>query len=636
MGKINLLDVEVSNKIAAGEVVERPASVVKELVENSIDAGAKRISVEIKNGGNTYIKITDDGSGMEREDAVVAFLRHATSKIKSEADLDAIYTLGFRGEALSSIGAVSKVDLYTKRAEDMIGTHTVCEGGEIISDDDAGVPNGTSFVVQNLFYNVPARMKFLKKDTTEAGYITDIMTRFILAHPEISFKLISNGKEVLYSSGDGKIINCIYSVYGKDYATAMLEVNYNTEFVKVSGMTGKGSAARPNRNYQSYFVNSRYIKSPMITRAVEEAYKNQIMTGKFPVAVLNIEINPSLIDINVHPTKLEVKFSNESEVYKAVYHAVEDALYRITDIPEIVKKPVVEKREERTSNFVRDTVLPNAQAEIKIPLEPKREPIPTKVVVKQPKFFENAVYEKTIEGPKEPVKIVVPELVREIKAQEKPIIETEVKAEGKPTIQETTPVTEEKNIEFKLVGQVFDTYIIIERDNEMLMIDQHAAHERLNYEKLKQEAERKKVYSQGLAIGVVAQLSANELAVFSENEEFIKSLGFEAEPYGNNSVIIRSVPVAAANEDICDLFVEIITQLGENKKEIISHKRERLLYTIACKAAIKANWKISEAEQRELVKKVLMLDGINTCPHGRPIMISMSKEEIEKNFKRIV
>ena len=636
MGKINLLDVEVSNKIAAGEVVERPASVVKELVENSIDAGAKRISVEIKNGGNTYIKITDDGSGMEREDAVVAFLRHATSKIKSEADLDAIYTLGFRGEALSSIGAVSKVDLYTKRAEDMIGTHTVCEGGEIISDDDAGVPNGTSFVVQNLFYNVPARMKFLKKDTTEAGYITDIMTRFILAHPEISFKLISNGKEVLYSSGDGKIINCIYSVYGKDYATAMLEVNYNTEFVKVSGMTGKGSAARPNRNYQSYFVNSRYIKSPMITRAVEEAYKNQIMTGKFPVAVLNIEINPSLIDINVHPTKLEVKFSNESEVYKAVYHAVEDALYRITDIPEIVKKPVVEKREERTSNFVRDTVLPNAQAEIKIPLEPKREPIPTKVVVKQPKFFENAVYEKTIEGPKEPVKIVVPELVREIKAQEKPIIETEVKAEGKPTIQETTPVTEEKNIEFKLVGQVFDTYIIIERDNEMLMIDQHAAHERLNYEKLKQEAERKKVYSQGLAIGVVAQLSANELAVFSENEEFIKSLGFEAEPYGNNSVIIRSVPVAAANEDICDLFVEIITQLGENKKEIISHKRERLLYTIACKAAIKANWKISEAEQRELAKKVLMLDGINTCPHGRPIMISMSKEEIEKNFKRIV
>ncbi|MBQ3038601.1 MAG: DNA mismatch repair endonuclease MutL [Clostridia bacterium] len=636
MGKINLLDVEVSNKIAAGEVVERPASVVKELVENSIDAGAKRISVEIKNGGNTYIKITDDGSGMEREDAVVAFLRHATSKIKSEADLDAIYTLGFRGEALSSIGAVSKVDLYTKRAEDMIGTHTVCEGGEIISDDDAGVPNGTSFVVQNLFYNVPARMKFLKKDTTEAGYITDIMTRFILAHPEISFKLISNGKEVLYSSGDGKIINCIYSVYGKDYATAMLEVNYNTEFVKVTGMTGKGSAARPNRNYQSYFVNSRYIKSPMITRAVEEAYKNQIMTGKFPVAVLNIEINPSLIDINVHPTKLEVKFSNESEVYKAVYHAVEDALYRITDIPEIVKKPVVEKREERTSNFVRDTVLPNAQAEIKIPLEPKREPIPTKVVVKQPKFFENAVYEKTIEGPKEPVKIVVPELVREIKAQEKPIIETEVKAEGKPTIQETTPVTEEKNIEFKLVGQVFDTYIIIERDNEMLMIDQHAAHERLNYEKLKQEAERKKVYSQGLAIGVVAQLSANELAVFSENEEFIKSLGFEAEPYGNNSVIIRSVPVAAANEDICDLFVEIITQLGENKKEIISHKRERLLYTIACKAAIKANWKISEAEQRELVKKVLMLDGINTCPHGRPIMISMSKEEIEKNFKRIV
>lgn len=630
MGRINLLDVEVSNKIAAGEVVERPASVVKELVENSIDAGAKRICVEIKNGGNTYIKITDDGSGMEREDAVVAFLRHATSKIRTVDDLDAIYSLGFRGEALSSIGAVSKVDLYTKRAEDMTGTHTVCEGGEIVSDDDTGVPNGTSFIVRNLFYNVPARMKFLKKDTTEAGYITDIMTRFILSHPEISFKLINNGKEVVYSSGDGRLVNCIYSVYGRDYATAMLEVDYNTELVRVTGMVGKGSAARPNRNYQSFFVNSRYIKSPMITKAVEEAYKNQIMIGKFPVAVLNLEINPSLIDINVHPTKLEVKFSNESEVYKAVYHAVEEALYRIADVPEIVKKPVIEEKEEKKPNFIRDTVIPNAQVEMKMPVMQKTEYQPPKTVLKQPKMFEDRVItlEKNSDEKKEVVGPVVEKPIYEpVNAvEEKSIIEEEIKA----------PPKVEKNIEFKLVGQVFDTYIIIEKDNEMLMIDQHAAHERLNYENLRKEAEQKRIYSQGLAIPAVAQLSANELAVFSENEEFIGSLGFEAEHFGNGAVIIRSVPVAATNEDICDLFVEIITQLSENKKEIISHKRERLLYTIACKAAIKANWKISDTEQRELVKRVLMLDGINTCPHGRPIMISMSKEEIEKNFKRIV
>ncbi len=670
MGRINLLDVEISNKIAAGEVVERPASVVKELVENSIDAGAKKIVVEIKNGGNTYIRVTDDGCGMEKEDAVVAFLRHATSKISTAEDLNAIYTLGFRGEALSSIGAVSMVDLFTKRREDDFGTHTVCEGGEIVSDDNAGIPDGTSFVVKKLFYNVPARMKFLKKDATEAGYISDIMTRFILAHPEISFKLISNNKEVLFSSGDGSLKNCIYSVYGRDYATSMIEVDYNTEYVTVKGLTGKGSTARANRNYQSFFVNGRYIKSPLIMRAVEEAYKNQVMIGKFPTSVLNVEINPSLIDINVHPTKLEVKFSNENEVYAAVYHAVHEALYRIMDIPEIKKE--TKESEPVKPQFVKDTVIPNGQLDITEALKhhkqkeetvvtEKKEPVKSifdtvKTTAASPEIFDSKLPEikqeatkkeevirpesketqqQVIEKTEKPVeKTLVPEIKEEFKTvvEEKTAKKTEAVSEIKEEIQEKAVI---KAPDFKLVGQVFDTYIIIEIENEMLMIDQHAAHERLNFEKLKKELENKKVYSQSLLIPVVVDLSANEMAVFNENIDFITSLGFDVEEFGNNSVIIRSVPIDSISEEVSDLFIEMISQLADNKREIITQKRERLLYTIACKAAVKANCRLDEKEQRELVKKVFELENINTCPHGRPIMIAMTKYEIEKQFKRI-
>ena len=337
MGIINVLPKDVSNKIAAGEVVERPASVIKELIENSIDAGADKITVEIKKGGSIYMRVTDNGKGMNVDDACVCFLRHATSKIKTSEDLDAIYTLGFRGEALSSIGAVSKVTLYTKRKGEE-GVCVTCEGGEILSSSEAGLPDGTTMIVENLFYNTPARAKFLKKDATEAGYITDIVTKFIFAHPEISFKLIVNGKEQLFSAGDNKIENAIYTVYGRDYAKGSINVLYEDEGIKVSGIVGKGNIARPNRTYQSFFVNKRYIKSALIIRAVEEAYKNQIMIGKFPMAVLNIEINPGLIDINVHPTKMEVKFSDEKAIYRAVYYGVKNALYELPNVPQIEKK----------------------------------------------------------------------------------------------------------------------------------------------------------------------------------------------------------------------------------------------------------------------------------------------------------
>lgn len=617
MGKINLLDTQISNKIAAGEVVERPASVVKELVENSIDAGATRITVEIKNGGNTYIKVSDNGGGMEKDDALVAFLRHATSKISTASDLEAIYTLGFRGEALSSIGAVAMVDLYTKRAEDETGTHTICEGGEIVSSEDAGIPNGTTFIVKNLFYNVPARMKFLKKDATEAGYISDIMTRFILAHPEIAFTFISNNKTLLSSSGDGNLQNCVYSVYGKDYSQSMLAVNFNSENIYVKGLCGKGNTARPNRSYQSFFVNGRYVKSPLIMRAVEEAYKNQVMIGKFPVCVLNLEINPKLTDINVHPTKLEVKFSDENEVYRAVYNAVKEALYRVINIPQIVKKE--EKKE--THNFVRDNVTVKEQIEIKPQIEKKTVEsvfVPEVKKVSTPQFFET-VKKPIIEQPK-----VYAAKIEELK-------KTEVKKEP---ISQKEEIKEQK--EFKLIGQIFDTYIIIECEDKMMIIDQHAAHERIKYEELKKAVENSLVYSQGLVVPVIANLTSVEMATYEQNIDFIKNLGFVSEKFDENSVIIREIPINSLKEDTEDLFIEIISQLDENRREIISEKKQRLLYTIACKAAIKANHKMSDIEQKELVNKVLELENINTCPHGRPIIVSMSQKEIEKEFKRIV
>lgn len=655
MGKINLLDNEISDKIAAGEVVERPMSVVKELVENSIDAGATRISVEIKNGGSTYIKISDNGSGMEKDDATVAFLRHATSKISSVDDLDAIYTLGFRGEALSSIGAVSRVDLYTKRSSDESGTHTICEGGDIVSAEDTGIPDGTTFLVRNLFYNVPARMKFLKKDATEAGYISDIMVRFILSHPEIAFTFINNSKTVLSSQGDGRLQNAVYAVYGRDYATAMLPVDFQSENIKISGLTGKGSTARPNRNYQSFFINGRYVKSPLIMRAVEEAYKNQIMIGKFPTSVLNIEINPKLTDINVHPTKLEVKFSNENEIYRAVYNAVKESLYSIMDIPKIERTET--KREKPFQAFERDNAtVKKSQIEITAPTplntasnppssdESKKEPAAEAVrpsVVASPQFFERS-FEKKAEAPKAYSEITgketekIPEFVPEApeensKPQAVPEPAEEKKAEEAP---EERP-EEKKPTEFKLVGQIFDTYIIIETDGKMMLIDQHAAHERLKYEELKKEIESSKIYSQTMAIPAVASLTSSEMAVFLQNTDFMGELGFEAERLDESSVIIRAVP-SSQTEDVEDLFVEILSMLSDNKREIISEKRQRLLYTIACKAAIKANHRLDKSEQTALVQRVLELDNINTCPHGRPIIVSMTLKEIEKEFKRII
>lgn len=609
MGKIRLLDLETSSKIAAGEVVERPASVIKELVENSIDAGANKITVEIKGGGNVLMRVTDNGSGMSREDAEIAFLRHATSKIKTGADLDAIFTLGFRGEALASVGAVARVSIKTREKGEIEETLVTCEGGEIIASSENAVSEGTVVEVCDLFYNTPARRKFLKKDTTEAGYILDIMERFVLSYPEISFRLINNGKEQLFSQGDGKQVNAVYSVYGKDYAKAMMPVDYKSNNIRVFGLIGKGTLSRPNRNFQSFYVNKRYIKSALLVRALEEAYKNQTMIGKFPVAALNIEINPNNIDINVHPTKLEVKFSDERSVYEALYYAVKSALYSTVNIPEIKK--------EENHNFKKETGV-----QVKMPAPP------VKPQVKQEPIIKVDLLEafRKREVPKE-IKVSQPE---------KTFVFTDKKEEVKP---QENPVKEDikKEVpEFKISGQIFSTYIIAEMEDDMLLIDQHAAHERLKYEELKKALEEKKMYPQVLLEPVIVTLNGEEKAQYDKYSDMLFEIGFETEEYGDRDVMIRTAPAEVDWSDAEEMFLELLTQAAEGKKEIITEKYTKMMYTIACKAAIKANHNLSQNEMETLVKNVLMLDNINTCPHGRPIMIKMTKKELEKQFKRIV
>lgn len=643
MARIHILSTEISNKIAAGEVVERPASVVKELVENSIDAGADRITVEIQNGGATYIRVADNGSGIQREDAMIAFLRHATSKIQTVQDLDAIYTLGFRGEALSSIGAVAQVDLFTKRPQDDTGTHIVCTGGEIVSEDEAGTPDGTTITVKNLFFNMPARMKFLKKDATEAGYIADIMTRFILAHPEISFRLLNSGREQLFSAGDNILTNCVYTVYGKAYAQSMLPVSYENDGIRLTGVIGKSDAVRPNRNYQSFFVNKRYIKSPLMIRALEEAYKNQIMTGKFPVAALNLEIDPARIDINVHPTKLEVKFSDEGLVYRTVYHGVQNTLYQTVNIPKIQRpEPAFQADPAKVREQIEIPEIPALPKEAKhwedaaAPLTAAESLVSTAKPRREKDMgtYDTSVSLDYFEKKQEKIS----------GAQDLKKIEPAQKSEEKPEAEPAMPVfpamfpTKKPagKTPVRVIGQIFGTYVTAQRGDELLIIDQHAAHERMKYEELKQELARRQIHAQEMLAPVVVSLSSTEFVLFLEHQAEFPELGFCVEEFGTNAVIVRAVPKPMDDEEIRQVIVELLGNMGDSKNQVMTQKQERLLYTIACKAAVKANHGMNMQEMEALVQQVLALDNINTCPHGRPIMVVMTKKELEKEFGRIV
>lgn len=632
MGKINVLDKNVAEKIAAGEVVERPASVVKELIENSFDAMSTSITVEIEKGGTSYIRVTDNGTGIMSDDVAVAFLRHATSKIKDEKDLENIPTLGFRGEALCSISAVSRTEVITRTEAESMGTYMVVEGGETKEYNQTGAPQGTTITVRNLFFNTPARMKFMKKDATESGYITDICQRAALSHPEVSFRYIRDGKDIFFTPGDNTLKNTVRAIFGKDISNAMTQVEHTDGVYRITGLTGTNKLSRPNRNMQYFFVNGRLVKSNLLSLAMSEAYKNELMVGKFPVCVIDVKLPYDMVDVNVHPAKTEVKFISEEEVYRSVIFAVRDALNKVNS----------HKNEFRTqSNAFRLAIetTKGEQTELKTstPLpktfEIKKE---TKPIFTPLKKEETPSVFKSVE--KKKVSVSTPEALPERKIETLTLREDFTPLTKTEPERVTEPPREEKNQKtveipnFRIVGQLFATYIIIESDNEMIMIDQHAAHERINYEKIKNQGCMK----QTVLMPVTLNLTAKEKSAWEENCDFLETVGFETDDFGQDSIIVRTFPSDVDFSDGEDLVLEIISSLmGEGKGEI-SYLRDKAVYTVACKAAIKANKVLSEKEMEQLVKEVYMAEGISTCPHGRPIFVKMTKYQIEKMFKRIV
>ncbi|MBQ0097404.1 MAG: DNA mismatch repair endonuclease MutL [Oscillospiraceae bacterium] len=647
MSKINVLDKHVAELIAAGEVVERPSSVIKELVENSIDAGATSITVEIKNGGTSFMRVTDNGCGIEKDDIKIAFLRHATSKVKLADDLDSISTLGFRGEALSSISSVSHLELITKTKADEIGTRYVISGGEEISFEDAGCPDGTTFIIRDLFYNIPARMKFLKTDVAEGNAVSNVMDKIALSHPEISFVYIKDSKTVLKTTGDSKLLSSIYAVYGRDFAHSLIEVDYELNGVKVSGYISKPENSRPNRNMQNFFINGRYVISKTAMAALQEACKGYVMVGKFPSCVLNLQMSFEAVDVNVHPTKLEVRFVNERPVFDAVYHAVKTALIR-KDKPknatfngrntpvnpfELAKK-VFRERDEEQKPQIKNESKPQedvfSQLDIKTDSEKKSQPI-------TPISFSQKVSDSA-----NPFDIYSKEAVKKEKSVEKVIENTP--AVTKPAEETVQPIVEEKE-EIKplvdvtedfysFVGEAFKTYIIIEKnEKELILIDKHAAHERLIFEKLKKE--KGAGFSQLLLEPISVTLNKIDYNSVINNLDAFSEVGFDVEDFGNGVVLVRSAPQYLDSKDIEETVIEMAGYLTENKKEIKSEKMEWIYHNVSCRAAVKAGNKSSREELISLAKELQNNPTLTHCPHGRPVCIVIKKREIEKQFGRV-
>lgn len=696
MGKINVLTEEVANMISAGEVVERPASVVKELVENSVDAGAASVTVEIKNGGMSYIRVTDNGGGIEKDDLKTAFLPHATSKIKNGADLAKIMTLGFRGEALASIAAVSSVEVFTKTRADNFGSLITVKGGKVIEEDETGCADGTTVIVRDLFFNTPARMKFLKKDSAETAYITDVMNKVILGNPSVAVKYISQSKTVT-SAGDGNLKNAIFAVYGADYAKNLIEVDYSDESIRVSGFIGNSQISRNTRAYQTFFINGRNFVSRALSAALSEGCKNTVMVGKFPFAVLNVEVNPAFVDVNVHPTKMEVRFSDDKKVFEAVYWAVKNALEKKRVVPEM-KMP--ERKLEKKKFDVPEGIKKSNQIDINLLRD---------AFVKPKESYRAENSEIKISDIKPDVKTAE---IRTAKAEEhinkeekisdmqKSAPSAEIPNNGRVTIDDLKPKADTKTlndegkcypddefvrtasgaetfeslkkdaenfgakphtgagangaydnvyddekitntelkagIDFRVVGQIFSTYIIVEKSGEMCVIDQHAAHERLYFEEFTEDYKNKSILSQIMLIPATVSLAPTLFETVSENKEFFASLGFEIDDFGDNVVIVRKIPAALEGCGIDGLIVEIAEILQNKSKVDLTDLSEISLHTMACKRAIKGNTPLSYKEMEDLVQKVYTLGNINTCPHGRPIEIKMSKKDLEKEFKRIV
>ncbi len=652
MGSIVLLDDATINKIAAGEVVDRPSSIVKELIENSIDAGATKVIIEIKNGGISYIKITDNGCGFASDDVELAFERHATSKIRKEEDLLHIKSMGFRGEALASIAAISKVTLTSKNINESIGVRAIVEAGNILSVEKCGTPQGTIIEVRDVFYNVPARYKFLKKDFTEAGYIEDVVTRIALANSKVSFKLISNGKIILSTLGKGKINDTIYDVFGRDIYNNLIDVDYEYESMRVTGVIGQPCISRSTRSQQFTYINSRYIKDKIISSAIDRACLQKYAIGKFAFVVLNLDINPKHVDVNVHPSKLEVKFDDEGAVFEAVYHSIKNALEQdaIKNSPfSIIKNEVKEANYEKT---------PSNEEQIKVKYDNLTGDFNVKsIVTKEPEKKEEKIFKPYVaeENQENIYKIASNsssnaeeniQIDRNIAIEENlEEIKTEVgKIESVDNILEEKEASKLENIKdvsqtkepiyYKYVGQVFDTYIIIQIGEKMYIIDQHAAHERLLYEQIKANYFSKNSNSQILLLPILVELTQKEMDAVNENQEILKNVGFEFENFGDRTIKISGVPNIGYDLDYKGVFLDTIDEILGANKTYRESKEDRFIATLACKAAVKGNMNLSYKEQIALLDDMVKLDNPFNCPHGRPTAFEISRYEIERRFLR--
>lgn len=624
MPKINVLPKEIYQLIAAGEVVERPSSIVKEMIENSVDAGAKNITVEIKNGGSTYIRITDDGCGIEKDDIKKVFVSHATSKISQKDDLNSISTLGFRGEAMASISAVAKVELLTKAENEDFGTRYEIAGGEEISFDNAGCPKGTTIVVRDIFFNTPARMKFLKKDVTEGNSVAGIVDRMAISHPDISFRFIRDGKQVLITSGSGELISTIYSVFGRDVSDALIPVDYSYENMRITGFASKPTSSRKSRAMQFFFINGRLIKSQTAMAALEQAYKNSIMVGRFPMCVLNIELNPSLVDVNVHPAKIEVRFANEKPIFDLIYYGVKSAVEADRTVKEAAFTPTIEQ--------VYD--IPEKSYSSKIDFFKKKEDKPVQQTFRaepEKDFWRVSAPTRDFSGKAEESEVVKIPVIQAVEPEEFTVPikqqEEEIEQDDKRII-----VDDGENISFRLVGEAFKTYLIVEIDKELYFIDKHAAHERMNYERFKAHST---VEVQMLLAPVAVNLSKDEFDTVTENAELLNQCGFETEPFGESTVVVRAVPSLVGDSDVKDLITEIAQKLLEHKTDILPDKIDWIYHSASCRGAVKAGDKTTPQEQEMFVKKLLSMPEIRFCPHGRPVFIKISKYDIEKQFGRV-
>ncbi len=693
MGKIVLLDDSTINKIAAGEVIERPASVVKEIVENSIDAGANNITVEIRNGGISYIRVTDNGKGIMQDDMEIAFERHATSKIRSADDLEDVKSMGFRGEALASIAEIAKVELISKTTQSDNGYRVLIEGGKVLESSEYGCPNGTTITIENLFFNTPVRYKFLKKDFTESGYIEDVITRIALVHPEIAIRLVNTGKTIVQTSGNGDLKSVIYNIYGKDIAENLINIDYEYEGMRVSGVIGKPVISRSIRTNQLLFVNKRYVKDKTLSGAAEQGFKGFITIGKHGFLILNIDMDPHLVDVNVHPAKLEVRFQEDNKVFKAVYHAIRDGLSNVdlvanaSSIDGIDHPEKNNEEKPETFNFLNNTSFRDAikpierTSEIKSQIansvdekfedvmsrinkiqnminitnkvEPKTETIETQIP--EEKIIESKTEPQNSEINLENTKSENTEKIDETKFMDMyekmfgtAVKKSEVSEKAEDEVKEFQPITKSDNIsvfednaeyklqpEYKYIGIAFNTYIIIEIKQDLYIIDQHAAHERIMYEKIKKnyynEADKD---SQLMLLPDIITLTNKEMGIYKDNREMFRKAGFMVDEFGENTIKLSGVPTILLDLETKELFLEALDEINTVARTARKEIEEKFIATVACKAAVKAHMVLERQEVEALLNELLVLPNPFTCPHGRPTAIRMTKNDIEKKFSR--